>query len=290
MALDGGDESTRRQLETRQRLRASLMALDGGDESTRRQLETRLLTGLNGRLTSLRESLLAGPVTVADLPAGVRARQIAADGRTLVEVYPKENLSDAAALRRFVVAVREVAPNAAGTPVVIMEAGDAVIRALWTATTLTMVLLLALLAVLLRNTRDVLLVFAPLVLAALLTVAVMVTFGLAFNFANIIALPLLFGLGIANGIQFIYRERLEADIVALMRSSTPRAVVFSALTTIDSFGSMALSSHRGTASMGILLGIAISLTLVCTLVVLPAMMRTFPPRRATGGAGESRTN
>ncbi|MFN3077799.1 MAG: MMPL family transporter [Alphaproteobacteria bacterium] len=263
-------------------LKKALEALDRRDEGVRKRLETGLLSTLPGRLEALRESLMAGPVTLADLPPEVASRMIAVDGkRTLVEVYPRESLGgdDGGALRRFVTAVRTVAPEVTGTPVDILESGDAVVRAFWTATLTTLGLLLLLLAVLLRNFRDAMLVFAPLGLAALLTVATMVVFDLAFNFANIIALPLLFGLGIANGIQFVYRERLEADPVHLMASSTPRAVIFSALTTIDSFGSMAVSSHLGTSSMGILLGLAISLTLVCTLLVLPALMKTFPPRR-----------
>jgi predicted RND superfamily exporter protein len=118
----------------------------------------------------------------------------------------------------------------------------------------------------------VILVFAPLALAAVLTVAASVLFELPFNFANVIVLPLLFGLGVASGIHLVTRERDAAAGQDVMRTSTPRAVVFSALTTIGSFGSIALSSHPGTSSMGILLTIAIALTLACTLIVLPALM------------------
>ncbi|MGA0395331.1 MAG: hypothetical protein ACO3MW_14885, partial [Rhodospirillales bacterium] len=120
--------------------------------------------------------------------------------------------------------------------------------------------------------RDSLFVFAPITLAALLTVAISVLIDLPFNFANVIVLPLLFGLAVASGIHFILREKDETNSAGILYTSTPRAVVFSALTTIGSFGSIALSSHPGTASMGILLTIAITLTLVCTLLVLPALM------------------
>jgi predicted RND superfamily exporter protein len=129
-----------------------------------------------------------------------------------------------------------------------------------------------LLLVVLKSIRDSLFVFAPITLAALLTVAISVLFNLPFNFANVIVLPLLFGLGVASGIHFILRERDEAGSSGVLFTSTPRAIVFSALTTIGSFGSIALSSHPGTASMGVLLTIAISLTLICTLLVLPALM------------------
>jgi hypothetical protein len=104
-------------------------------------------------------------------------------------------------------------------------------------------------------------------------VALTVVLSLPFNFANVIVLPLLFGLGVASGIHLVLREREVGLSARLTETSTPRAVMFSALTTIGSFCALALSSHRGTASMGLLLTIAITLTMVCALVVLPALMR-----------------
>ena len=163
---------------------------------------------------------------------------------------------------------------------VILEAGNAVVASFRDAALIALAAIGLLLAVLLRRLRDVLLVFAPLVLAALLTVAASVLFGLPFNFANVIVLPLLFGLGVASGIHLVTRQRDAAAGQDVMRTSTPRAVVFSALTTIGSFASIALSSHPGTASMGILLTIAITLTLASTLFVLPALMEIWPPPSA----------
>jgi len=88
----------------------------------------------------------------------------------------------------------------------------------------------------------------------------------------VIVLPLLLGLGVSGGIHVVMRWRGEAESEEVAATSTPRAVMFSALTTIASFGSLALSSHRGLASMGLLLTIAILRSLVCTLVVLPGML------------------
>jgi hypothetical protein len=118
-----------------------------------------------------------------------------------------------------------------------------------------------------------------LILAALLTVAASVLFNLPFNFANVIVLPLLFGLGVAGSLQLVMREIRERGTVGVLSSSTPRAVLFSAFTTIGSFGSLGLSGHPGTASMGLLLTLAITLSMVCNLVVLPALMATFGPTR-----------
>jgi hypothetical protein len=266
---EAGDESSLR-------LKAALDRL-GNSPVSLQELEKRLTYNLPGRLAALGQLLGAEKVTMADLPADLRANEIAADGRARLVIYPKENLrGDTEALTRFVESVRTVTQNGAGGPVTIYEAGKAVVEAFQIATIITIVSLLTILAFLLSNFRDMVLVFAPLVLASLMTLSISVLFDMPFNFANVIVLPLLFGLGIANGIQFIYRERLEQDSVGMWRTSTPRAVIFSALTTAVSFGSMAVSSHPGTASMGVLLLAAIILTLICTLFVLPALMQTLP--------------
>ncbi len=243
-------------------------------------LEGLWLAGLPGRLDALGAALEADSVTLDDLPEALRLRYLTADGRVRVEVLPAEDLRAPEARGRFVDAVRALAPEATGAPVTITEAGSAVIQAFGEAAAYALILIVVLLLVLLRSALDSLMVLAPLVLAALLTVGATVAFDIPFNFANVIVLPLLFGLGVASGIHMVIRAR-ATGAAGLLSTSTPRAVLFSALTTIGSFGALALSSHRGTASMGILLTIAISLTMLCTLVVLPALL-TRPARRRTG--------
>jgi hypothetical protein len=151
------------------------------------------------------------------------------------------------------------------------EGGRAVIGAYRHAAVTAILAITLLLAAMLRQVAAVALVLAPLLLAAVLTVAATVLFALPFNFANVIVLPLLFGLGVASGLHIVLRAR-QAGPQRVLLTSTPRAVLFSALTTVGSFGALALSSHKGTASMGLLLTIAIGLTIVCTLVVLPALL------------------
>ena len=155
----------------------------------------------------------------------------------------------------------------------------AMVAAVWIA---------VLVGVLLRNLRGVRCVFAPLILAGLRTVAASVLFGVPCSCANVIVLPLLFGLGVASAIHFVLRERKEGGSAGVLGTSTPRAVVFSALTTIGSFASIALSSHPGTSSMGVLLTVAITMTLGCTLVVLPALMAIKPAKPAATGKTASR--
>ena len=234
------------------------------------EFEQRLLIHLPTQLSTLKTSLEASVVTQEELPKSLLERKIAKDGRVKIEVFPKHDLSDRVRLTQFVNAVRTLAPKAIGAPVVILEAGQAILGAFYQAGTLSIALIMIMLFLIFGRVRDVLLVFAPLVLAGIFTLAASTVFGLAFNFANVIVLPLLFGLGVAGGIHLVSRAvGKETDDI---HSSTSRAILFSALTTMGSFGSIALSQHPGTASMGLLLTIAITLTLLCTLIFLPALM------------------
>ena len=255
------------------RLRAALQAL--GDVPPAR-LEQAWLGGFVPALDRLLDGLEAEVVTLESLPADLAGRYRAAEGprsgSVLIEVVPVEDLRDPAARERFVDALQAVAPHISGVPVTIVEAGRAVVTAFAQATLLALAAIAVLLLVVLRSPLDSLLVLAPLFLAALLTVAVSVVFGPAFNFANVIVLPLLLGLGVDSGIHMVMRAREESAGIHTAANSTPRAILLSALTTVASFGALATSQHPGTASMGLLLTIAIVLTLVCVLAFLPALL------------------
>lgn len=248
-----------------------------------------LLAGLQQRLAVLGTLLQAGPVTLADLPAELRDSWIAADGRARIEAFPQGDARDPEVLARFVAALRTIAPEATGTPVTIQEAGHLISSAFVEAGIIAVAAIALLLALVLRRLRDVVLVIAPLLLAAMLTLAITVAIGMKLNYANIIALPLLLGIGVAFDIYFVMNWR--AGQAYHLQSSTARAVIFSALTTTSAFGSLALSRDPGTAGMGELLTISLACTLFCTLFVLPALLG---PARATrpaesGGCSASRT-
>jgi hopanoid biosynthesis associated RND transporter like protein HpnN len=261
---------------------SGLSAVEGGLA----RLERDLMLFLPGRLQRLREALGADEVAIDGLPESIRARYLAADGRARVQVFPRHDINDSDAMRRFVDDVRGVAPEATDAPVEIVESGRVVVRAVLQAGATATIVIIVMLAAFLGSWRGTLLIAVPLVLSAVFTVAATVVLDAPFNFANVIVLPLLVGLGTAGGIHFVVRAMLEARTASLLRSSTPRAIILSALTTIGSFGSLAVSGHRGTASMGELLMIAISFSLLCTLVVLPALMTWLRPSSAEVGAGE----
>ncbi|MFI4987414.1 MAG: MMPL family transporter [Alphaproteobacteria bacterium] len=251
----------------------------GQDLDAYSRLEEALVTSVSGQLDSFVELLHPAAVTADALPANARARYVTASGRARIQVFPAETLDNERALSRFVAAVRAVAPNATGSPVELLEGGRMVVGAFVEAGVIALVAISLLLILVLRSFVDSLLVLLPLALAAALTVALVVVTGHTFNFANIIALPLLFSLGVAFGIYFVLRHRETPGLVDLMRTSTPRAILFSALTTMVSFSTLMLSSHRGTSSMGFLLGSCLTLALVCTLIVLPALLTWHEQRR-----------
>jgi hopanoid biosynthesis associated RND transporter like protein HpnN len=233
-------------------------------------LRQAVLTGLEQRLTVLRSLLEARPVTLADLPPELRDGWITLDGRARVEVFPGGDARDPDVLARFVAAVRTVAPDVTGTSVTIQEAGRLISGAFLQAGIIAVAAITLLLAAVLRRWRDVLLVIAPLLLAAMLALAIMVAVGMKLNYANIIALPLLLGIGVASNIYFVMNWR--AGQSRHLQSSTARGVLFSALTTISAFGSLALSHDPGTSQMGMLLTLSFGCTLFCTLIVLPALL------------------
>ena len=173
--------------------------------------------------------------------------------------------------------VRELAPDAVGAPVEYVASARTIMRAFLTAFALALLVIALLLWALLRSAADAARALTPLLLGALLLVAVMGLSGLRFNFANVIVLPLLLGIGVANGVHIIWRTRIDprGNPVA---SSAGRAVMISVATTLASFAALWLSEHRGMSSMGALLSIGLALQLLCTFVVLPAIMpqRTNP--------------
>lgn len=236
------------------------------------RVEGSLVGGLGRSLAALRRSLAARAISAEDLPAELVRRWVAPDGTRRVEVIPRADLGDEAELRAFVAEVRTVAPRATGEPIINVSAGEAVVAAFRRALIGAGVVTLLLLLLALRSAADASRVMLPLLLAGAMTGAAAVVLGLGFNYANVIALPLLLGVGVDNGIHMVHRSRDGANR-DLLDTSTARAVLYASLTTIFSFGNLALSSHPGTASMGRLLTIGMLAVLICTLVVLPALDR-----------------
>jgi hypothetical protein len=230
--------------------------------------------GLKTMLQQVSDSLKAAPVTAATMPAEIKADWIAADGTARIQVSPRDTTNDPAALSAFSDQVLSIAPQATGAPISIRESGKTILGAFMEAGVLSFIAIVILLAIVLRSFHDVMMTLAPLVLTFLLTMASCVVLGLRLNFANVIALPLLLGIGVAFNIYFVVAWRHGQR--CFLASSLTRAVIFSAATTASGFGTLLLSIHPGTASMGELLMISLGWTLITTLLLSPALLGEPP--------------
>lgn len=248
-------------------------------------LKANLSSGIGHRLSELRHAFSAVPIIYNSLPSELRRDWVTPRGQARIEIYPSGDVRNNAVLRSFAAAVRAIAPDATGSPISVQESGQTVMHAFATAAIISVIVIALMLWLFLRRLDDVLLALAPLLLAGLLTLATSVVAGLPLNFANIVVLPLLLGIGVAFDIYFVTRWRDGQR--ELLGSSTGRAILFSALTTGTAFGTLALSPHPGTSEMGRLLVLALFYTLICTFFVLPALLAAVSPARADHRASVS---
>jgi hopanoid biosynthesis associated RND transporter like protein HpnN len=252
------------------RLSGLLTKLAQATPEGRRQAEIAFLPPLKTALNGLQNALHPGPVTLQSLPADLVREWLTPDGQARVSVAPRDSSSDNEAMRRFARAALAVEPRAIEGPISILEAGNTVVRAFVEAGFWALVSIALLLWIVLRRIGDVMLTLIPLIVAAAVTLELTVLVDLPMNFANIIALPLLLGVGVAFKIYYIMAWR-EGQ-TNLLQTSLTRAVIFSALTTATAFGSLWFSSHPGTASMGKLLALSLICTLAAAVLFQPVLM------------------
>jgi hopanoid biosynthesis associated RND transporter like protein HpnN len=251
-----------------------LATLDASAEAGSRiaRLEESLLGSLPEQLRILDAALGAGRVSLENLPDALLAQMQAEDGRARVQIFPRHDLSDHAALAAFYDSVEAVVPGVTGSAAEMVASGRTVVAALQQALLSALVAVTLVVFLLWRRVTDTALVLLPLALASSLTVAAAVLLSIPFNFADVIVLPLLLGIGVDSGIHLVHRARVSGDVTNLLGTSTARAVGYSALTTIASFGTMGFASHLGLATLGQLLTLGVAFTLLCNLVVLPAVI------------------
>lgn len=267
-------------------LAAPAQALDGAlgrllataDDAQLAALERSFVGSLPDQVRDLQRLVSPERVRLEDLPATLTRQMLAADGRARVQVLPREDISDGRALERFVATVRSVVPDAAGLAVYVVAWCQVAWRAMLGALLGGVACMALFLVVLWRSVWDMLLAFFPLALAAVLTCASLVVLDQPFNFANVIVLPMLIGMSVDSGVHLLHRHRTneQEDVLG---TSTARAVFYSALTTMLSFGSLGFAPHRGIATIGQLLTIGVGLVLICYVVVLPAVLEWDDRRR-----------
>ena len=252
------------------RLAAAMAALAKADSATRQRAETVFVQPLKTILDNLRDLLKAQPITRDNLPKDLTRDWVTPDGHARVDAAPKGDPNNNDVLRQFARAVVSVAPDATEGPISILEARRTVVTAFIEAGGCALLSITIILWITLRRISDVLLTLIPLLVAGLVTLEICVLIGMPLNFANIIALPLLLGVGVAFKIYYIMAWR-EGQ-TNLLQSVLTRAVTFSALTTATAFGSLWFSSHPGTSSMGKLLAISLMTTMAAAALFQPILM------------------
>jgi hopanoid biosynthesis associated RND transporter like protein HpnN len=252
------------------RLAQDMEALAQADASVRDAVETAMIRPLKWDLDELRGALHPQRVSLQTLPAELKQDWITNDGRTRVEVLPKGDPNDNTTLRNFAQAVLKAAPNATGQGITTFNWSSAIISAFVQAGAWALCSIAVLLWIVLRRVWDVVLTLAPLLVAAAVTLEICVLIDFPLNYANIIALPVLLGVGVAFKIYYVLAWRRGQT--NFLQSTLTRAVFFSALMTATAFGSIWFSSHPGTSSMGQLLALSLACTLASAALFQPALM------------------
>jgi len=252
------------------RLAAAMTVLGKADQAARQRANVTIAQPLRTALDQLRDLFKAKQISRETIPADVTQQWVTPDGQARIEVAPKGDANNNAVLERFADAVQAVAPDATEGPISILDARRTVVIAFIEAGACALASIAVLLWFTLRRIGDVLLTLVPLLLACVVTLEICVIVGLPLNFANIIALPLLLGVGVAFKIYYIMAWR-EGQ-TNLLQSVLTRAVIFSALTTATAFGSLWFSSHPGTSSMGKLLAISLLTTMAAAALFQPVLM------------------
>jgi hopanoid biosynthesis associated RND transporter like protein HpnN len=236
-------------------------------------LDRAVVGGLTPTLAGLQHALPARELTLSDLPESLTRRYLAPDGRVRVEVFSSLDLRERGGLEDFADAVESVQSAAGGPVVATVELGRAIIESLRQAFITALVVIAGLLLLLWRSPKYTIITLIPLLIGSVMTAAFTYLADMPFNFANVVVLPLLLGIGVDSGIHLVHRHRMGlfgADTI--LRTGTAQAVFFSALTTIVSFSTLGFSNHLGIASFAQLLTVGIGFMLAANLLVLPAIL------------------
>jgi len=242
------------------------------DDKNLENIENKLLANFSGRIQTLSDALNAKEVTLSEIPKEIYQRWVNND-KYRIKILPKEDLNNNNSMRKFVEQLQVYNKNVIGSPIVNIEAGNAVVNAFQSAFTYAFIAITLLLILLIKVKYDVVIILASVLVGCVFTFGFMVLFNIPLNFANIIGLPLLLGIGVDSGIHITERfyEEKESQTNIYMTSSI-RGVIVSTLTTVFSIGNLAFSSHQGTASMGLLLSLGLISMMIATMVILPSFL------------------
>jgi len=224
-------------------------------------------------LERVRAAAEAPMPTPRSLPENLASRFVTSSGRYVAYLYPAGNIYDAEFLPRFNSASTAISDTAIGFPVLFEDHAGLITAGFGSALGLGALLVTLLLIIDLRSLTDTFLALVPVGVGILWMLGLMILVGMDFNFANLVAVPIVLGVGIDAGVHLVHRYRFEgqAGMITTL-AHTGRAILVASLTTMVGFGSLTLASHRGMASLGALLFLGVGGCLVAAVVVLPNLM------------------
>jgi hopanoid biosynthesis associated RND transporter like protein HpnN len=254
-------------------------------EERLRQFDERLAGDLAEDLHRLREVCTPTPITVADLPQGLRERYVGRSGKWLLRVFAKDCLWDFEPLEHFTRQIRTIDPEATGRPYRTVEGLKAMKGGLERAGLFALLVIAAILFLDFRSPWHTLIALTPLAMGVLLTLGVMGFFGVPLNPANMIAFPLILGVGVDNGVHVLHDYLMRrGDRGAPVSYAIGRGVLVKALTTMLGFGTLMISSERGLSGLGLILTLGVGFSMLSSLLFLPAMLGLLGGRAAPARA------
>jgi len=256
---------------------------DGNALNMLRDMQEKMFAPLPEKLGLLKETLNAHTVTEADIPEKLRQRFVGKDGRFLLQIAPKNEIFNERPLEEFVTQVKHVDPHATGEPVSVYESFKILKNSYLQAFLYALAGVVLIVMIAFRSFITTVLGIAPLLAGLLLMVAGMWLFGLKFNVANIIVMPLLLGVGIDSAIYIINRYlRVGESPVQVVASSAGKGVLLNALTIMFSFGVLMVASHQGVFSIGAVMSLGMVSIVLAFLLFLPALLMLYSKKQ--GGA------
>ena len=217
-------------------------------------------------------------LTLADIPPQLQRLFISStgNGKILLQVYGKKDLWERGPDEEFVKEVTSVAPKATGTPVLNYYATGLLRDSYVRASEWAFLAIVVLIFLHFQSFKYLLLTLTPLVLAVLWRTGAMVWFGIEFNPANIVTLPLIIGIDVAFGVYIIDRYREDGKL-SIFAGSTGKAIIMSSLTSLFGFSSLLISQFRGMWDIGQLMSLGIAIGLVTSIFILPQILALLKP-------------
>ena len=246
------------------------------DDENVKKIQFNFFSGFDSLMKKIQSFGLINESFFHQIPEYYLKKYVSNDQSYRVEIFPSKDVTKKKNLDEFIYDVESIFSNATGMPIVQQKAGLIVIESFIKASIISIIFLIVFVYFIFKNFFYVFVSALCLFIAFMFSVFIMIIFNINLNFANMIALPLLYSLGISFTIYFMRRYiQYDRKISSLIRSNTPKAIIFSAATTMGSFSTLAISSHSGTASMGLLLFICLLMTILSSVFILPILLNYF---------------